>query len=88
MDRRKRKTVVIGMMERGGDVMLKVVENQTRGSLSRGPPSHRRMIARCVWYPSTPGSSGPFIQNIRTRGSNSPDFSQLENFGIERSFEP
>ncbi|UWR35799.1 IS1595 family transposase (plasmid) [Sulfitobacter sp. W027] len=33
MDWRKRKTVVMGMMERGGDVMLKVVEDQTRGSL-------------------------------------------------------
>ncbi|MEP5780918.1 MAG: IS1595 family transposase [Hyphomicrobiales bacterium] len=33
MDWRKRKTVVMGMMERDGDVMLKVVEDQTRGSL-------------------------------------------------------
>ncbi len=33
MDWRKRKTVVMGMMERGGDVMLKVVPDQTRGSL-------------------------------------------------------
>lgn len=30
---RKDKTVVMGMMERNGDVMLKVVEDQTRGSL-------------------------------------------------------
>lgn len=33
MDWRKRKTVVMGMMERDGDVMLKVVPDQTRGSL-------------------------------------------------------
>jgi transposase len=33
MNWRKDKTVVMGMMERGGDVMLKVVEDQTRGSL-------------------------------------------------------
>jgi hypothetical protein len=31
-----------------------------------------------------PGPSGPFIQNMLTRGSIAPDFSQLENFGIER----
>lgn len=33
MDWRKRKTVVMGMMERNGEVMLKVVPDQTRGSL-------------------------------------------------------
>ncbi|WP_339639363.1 IS1595 family transposase [uncultured Sulfitobacter sp.] len=33
MDWRKRKTVVMGMLERGGDVMLKVVPDQTRSSL-------------------------------------------------------
>ncbi len=33
MDWRKRKTIVMGMMERGDDVMLKVVDDQTRGSL-------------------------------------------------------
>lgn len=33
MDWRKDKTVVMGMMERDGDVMLKVVPDQTRGSL-------------------------------------------------------
>lgn len=33
MDWRKRKTVVMGMMERDGDVILKVVPDQTRGSL-------------------------------------------------------
>jgi transposase len=33
MNWRKDKTVVMGMMERDGDVMLKVVEDQTRGSL-------------------------------------------------------
>lgn len=33
MDWRDRKAVVMGMMERGGDVMLKVVPDQTRGSL-------------------------------------------------------
>ncbi len=33
MDWRKRKTFVMGMMERGGDVMLKVVEDQTHSSL-------------------------------------------------------
>ena len=33
MDWRKRKTVVMGMMERDGDVMLKVVNDQTRSSL-------------------------------------------------------
>lgn len=32
-DWRKRKTVVLGMMERDGDVMLKVVPNQTRAAL-------------------------------------------------------
>jgi hypothetical protein len=39
-------------------------------------------------HPGIPGSSGPFIENILTRGNNSPDFSQLKNFGIERSLEP
>ncbi|MDW3222889.1 MAG: IS1595 family transposase [Paracoccaceae bacterium] len=33
MDWRDRKSVVMGMMERDGDVMLKVVEDQSRGSL-------------------------------------------------------
>jgi len=33
MDWRKRKTVVMGMKERGGEVMQKVVSDQTRGSL-------------------------------------------------------
>ncbi len=33
MDWRKGKTVLMGMMERDGDVMLKVVEDQTHGSL-------------------------------------------------------
>lgn len=33
MDWRKRKTVVLGMMERDGDVMLKVVPNQTHSAL-------------------------------------------------------
>lgn len=33
MDWRKRKTVVMGMMERDGDVMLKVIPDQSRGSL-------------------------------------------------------
>jgi len=33
MDWRNRKAVVMGMMERGGDVMLKVVPDQTRPSL-------------------------------------------------------
>ena len=33
MDWRKRKSVVMGMMERDGDVMLKVVPDQTRPSL-------------------------------------------------------
>lgn len=33
MDWRKRKTVVLGMMERDGDVMLKVVPDQTHSSL-------------------------------------------------------
>lgn len=33
MDWRKRKSVVMGMMERDGDVILKVVPDQTRGSL-------------------------------------------------------
>ena len=33
MDWRKRKTVVMGMIERGGDAILKVVPDQTRGSL-------------------------------------------------------
>ena len=33
MDWRKRKTVVMAMMERDGDVMLKVVADRTRGSL-------------------------------------------------------
>ncbi|WP_037374342.1 IS1595 family transposase [Sediminimonas qiaohouensis] len=33
MDWRSRKTVVMGMIERGGDAMLKVVPDQTRGSL-------------------------------------------------------
>lgn len=33
MDWRKRKTVVMGMIERDGDAMLKVVPDQTRGSL-------------------------------------------------------
>ena len=33
MDWRKRKTVVMGMMERDGDVMLKVVPDQTHSSL-------------------------------------------------------
>lgn len=33
MDWRKRKTVVMGMMERDGDVLLKVVPDQSRGAL-------------------------------------------------------
>lgn len=33
MDWRKRKTVVMGMMERDGDVMLKVVDDNTRASV-------------------------------------------------------
>ena len=33
MDWRKRKAVIMGMVERGGDVMLKVVPDQTRWSL-------------------------------------------------------
>lgn len=33
MDWRERKTVVMGMVERGGDAMLKVVPDQSRGSL-------------------------------------------------------
>lgn len=33
LDWRARKTVVMGMIERGGDAMLKVVPDQTRGSL-------------------------------------------------------
>ncbi|MDG1449105.1 MAG: IS1595 family transposase [Ascidiaceihabitans sp.] len=42
MDWRKRKTVVMGMMERGGDVMLKVVPDQTRGSLM--PPIRENIV--------------------------------------------
>lgn len=33
MDWRERKAVVMGMVKRGGDIMLKVVPDQTRGSL-------------------------------------------------------
>ena len=42
MDWRKSKTVVMGMMERGGDVMLKVVPDQTRGSLM--PPIRENIV--------------------------------------------
>ena len=31
-----------------------------------------------------PAPSGPFIENMLTRDSSAPDFSQLKTFGIER----
>jgi hypothetical protein len=39
-------------------------------------------------HPSIPGSNGPFIENMLTRGNNAPDFSQLKNYGIGRPHEP
>jgi transposase-like protein len=45
LDWRARKTVVMGMIERGGDAMLKVVPDQTRGSLL---PVIRSNVADCT----------------------------------------
>lgn len=36
-------------------------------------------------HPFVPGSNGPFITNMLTRGDEEPDFSQLEDFGVGRN---
>lgn len=35
-------------------------------------------------HPTVPGSGGPFVENMLTRGDNQADFSQLEDFGVGR----
>ena len=38
-------------------------------------------------HPCLPGSPGPFIENILTRGDELPDFGQLETYGILKNSE-
>lgn len=39
-------------------------------------------------HPAIPGSNGPFIENMLTRGNQAPDFAQLEDFGVGRTLKP